>query len=236
MAQRTSYHHGDLRQALINAAVELMTTTDIKHLSLRQVARQAGVSHAAPYRHFADKNDLLAVVAEEGFRDFTTYLQQAVAAAPHSPRAQFLGSGVAYVRYALDHPTHYRLMFSEFPFDEERYATLAQVSAQSFEVIVQIIEGGQAVGEFRAGEARQMALCAWTQVHGLALLILAQRLDVQSEAAIADLTTCLGQMLLQGVAAPGPDGAQAEGAPATTAEATAAVTHPVFPCPSTPGV
>jgi len=223
MAKRTSYHHGDLRQALIQAAVELMATTDMQHFSLRQVARQAGVSHAAPYRHFADKGDLLAVVAEEGFRDFTAYLQQAVAAAPHSPRDQFLGSGVAYVRYALDHPTHYRLMFSEFPLDEARYATLAQVSAQAFDVIVHIIERGQAAGQFCAGDARQMALCAWTQVHGLALLILAQRLHLPNAAATADLTTRLGHMMLQGIATPGADGAPSEGTAAAT---------PVFPCPS----
>lgn len=202
MTKSTPYHHGDLRRALIDAAVELMAESDMKSLSLRQVARQAGVSHAAPYRHFDDKDDLLAAVAEEGFRQFTDYLQGAVTAAPEDPIQQFIGSGVAYVRYALDHPTHYRIMFNEFSFPDCKYASLAAVSNQSFEVIVQIIERGQQQQQLRPGNTRHLALCAWAQVHGLAMLMLAKRLGEQQEGEIAALTASLSQILLQGMAVP----------------------------------
>jgi AcrR family transcriptional regulator len=200
MANRTRYHHGDLRQALIDAAVELLAEADISSLSLRQVARRVGVSHAAPYRHFADKEALLAVVAEEGFRTFTEYLQTAVDAAADDPIQQFLGCGQAYVRYALENPTHYRLMFSDFSFYENRFESLNAVADGSFEVIVNVITTGQKQGFFRAGEARTIALGAWTQVHGLALLLLAGRLGTQSSEAIDHMTDALGRIMLQGVA------------------------------------
>ena len=200
MVQRQGYHHGDLRQALISAAVELLSAEGINDLSLRQVARRVGVSHAAPYRHFEDKDALLAVVAEEGFRSFTQYLQTAVDAAPHDPVQQFLGCGQAYVRYARENPTHYRLMFSEFPFCENRFKTLNQVADSSFEVIVNVIISGQKQGLFCPGDPRTIALGAWTQVHGLSLLLLAGRLEVQDQEAIDSLTAALGRTLLQGVA------------------------------------
>jgi AcrR family transcriptional regulator len=203
MVKRQSYHHGDLRQALINAAVELLTEDGIHHLSLRQVARRVGVSHAAPYRHFEDKDELLAVVAEEGFKAFTEYLQTAVNEAPEDPIQQFLGCGCAYVRYALEHPTHYRLMFSEFPFCENRFESLNRVADASFGVIVDVIARGQKQGLFQAGDERLMALGAWTQVHGLSLLLLAGRLGIQGEEAVDQMTEALGRTMLQGVAATG---------------------------------
>jgi len=201
MVKRQGYHHGDLRQALVDAAVELLAEDGINKLSLRQVARRVGVSHAAPYRHFEDKEALLAVVAEAGFQGFTHHLQVAVDAAPDDPTQQFLGCGRAYVRYALQHPTHYRLMFSEFPLCEDRFESLNRVADASFTVIVNVITRGQKQGVFRAGDARTMALGAWTQVHGLALLLLAGRLGLQQDAAGVELADTLGQIMLQGVAA-----------------------------------
>jgi len=200
MAKRQSYHHGDLRRALINAAVDLLADEGINSLSLRQVARKVGVSHAAPYRHFEDKEALLAVVAEEGFKTFTQYLQAAVDAALDDPIQQYLGCGQAYVRYALDNPTHYRLMFSEFPLGETRFQTLNEVANASFEVIVDVVTRAQNQGLFRPGEARTVALAAWTQVHGLALLLMAGRLGLQSHDDIHEVTDALGQIMLQGVA------------------------------------
>ncbi len=200
MAKRQSYHHGDLRRALIDAAVELLAESDSDHLSLRQVARHVGVSHAAPYRHFEDKEALLAVVAEEGFKTFTRYLQTAVEATPGNPVQQFLGCGKAYVRYALENPTHYQLMFSEFPFCEDRFESLTKVANASFDVIVNVVAAGQTQKLFRSGDARTVALGAWTQVHGLSLLLLAGRLGIEGDEAIASVTDALGRIMLRGVA------------------------------------
>lgn len=97
MAKKQTYHHGNLRQALLEAALVLLQTKDADSLSLREVARQAGVSHTAPYRHFADKAALLAAVAEEGFITFGQYLSDAVTKAHADPLESLQATGEAYL-------------------------------------------------------------------------------------------------------------------------------------------
>jgi len=172
MAKKQTYHHGDLRQALLNAALEILKTKDAKSISLREVARQAGVSHTAPYRHFADKAALLAAVAEEGFAEFGLYLQTAVDQANAAPVESLQATGEAYVRYALDHPTHFRIMFSHFPPNEPKDTTLSTVSQGTFQILVDVITAGQTAGRFRAGDPTLLALSRWSTVHGLAMLLL----------------------------------------------------------------
>lgn len=203
MPKRDTYHHGDLRQALIDAAVALIGESDVSSLSLRQVARRVGVSHAAPYRHFKDKEALLAVVAEEGFRNFTGYLKRAVASAPNNPITQFIASGQAYLNFALEHPTHYRVMFGEFSTSKLTHEPLIQASNESFQVLVEIITHGQRQGLFREGDTRLMALAAWTQVHGLAMLVFSGRLSTGDDFNVnISLAESLGQLLLQGLVKP----------------------------------
>jgi AcrR family transcriptional regulator len=201
MPKREAYHHGDLQRALIDAAVALISESDVKSLSLRQVAKKVGVSHAAPYRHFEDKTALLAVVAAEGFRDFTNYLKGGVATAPDDPRQQLTATGQAYLRFALDRPAHFQVMFGEFPIFESKYEPLIKVSNQSFQVLIDVIESGQRQGVFRPGDAHQMGLCAWSQVHGLALLLLAGRLGAMDADAIATLSATMTDILLAGLGA-----------------------------------
>src|SRR6201996_5494872 len=102
-ARRDSYHHGDLKRALTSAALTLVAEKGPKGFTLTEAARRAGVSAAAPYRHFADKAELLAAVAEQGFRDLHTSL---AAEAPSSPSARVTALGRAYVRWAVAHPDH----------------------------------------------------------------------------------------------------------------------------------
>ncbi len=172
MAKKASYHHGDLRQALLEAALVILKTQDIQSLSLRGVARQAGVSHTAPYRHFADKAALLAAVAEEGFIEFGQYLKDAVTEAKAEPIAALQGTGEAYVRYALEHPTHFRLMFSHFPDTPTPDSSLPSTAKGTFQILVDIIASGQATGAFKTGDPEELALGRWALVHGLAMLIL----------------------------------------------------------------
>jgi AcrR family transcriptional regulator len=200
IVKRQSYHHGDLRQALIDAAVELLSESGLYQLSLRQVARDVGVSHAAPYRHFEDKDALLAVVAEEGFKALTQRLQQTVDMALDDPVEQYLGFGRAYVHYALDNPTHYRLMFGEFPLGEKRFEPLNQQADAAFNIMIEVIAAGQRCGLFRPGNAHTLALGSWTQVHGLSLLLLARRLEIQDNQTADDIINSLGQSMLMGVA------------------------------------
>src|SRR5208282_6877197 len=106
-----AYHHGDLRRALIDAALGLVTEDQDWTFSLREVARRAGVSHNAPYNHFADKRDLLAAVAAAGF---VTLGEQIVAATSGMENAQaaLVKSALVYVTFGVENPAHYRLMFS----------------------------------------------------------------------------------------------------------------------------
>ncbi|NJM98235.1 MAG: TetR family transcriptional regulator [Phormidesmis sp. RL_2_1] len=170
MTSKKTYHHGDLREALIAAALIILKTKDAKSLSLREVARQAGVSHTAPYRHFADKSALLAAVAEEGFIEFGQYLQAAVT--PDNPLQSLQATGEAYVQYALDYPTHFRLMFSGSPPQCDSPESLQIAANKTFQTLVEVILAGQALGVMKAGNADELALAPWALVHGLAMLLL----------------------------------------------------------------
>lgn len=188
MAKKQTYHHGDLRRALITAALALLQNKDARSLSLREVAREAGVSHTAPYRHFADKAALLAAIAQEGFSEFGRYLN--VALTPGQPVKSLKDTGVAYVRYALDHPTHFRVMFSSFPPDEPTNSELYIVSKSTFQILVNVIKSGQAAGVMKAGDPDALALEKWAMVHGLAMLLLDEMLPVTGNSA-ADLVESL---------------------------------------------
>jgi AcrR family transcriptional regulator len=169
---KTTYHHGDLRQALLKAALVILKDQDVKNLSLRQVARQAGVSHTAPYRHFADRAALLEAVAEEGFIEFGCYLRKAVAQANAEPIESLKATGEAYVRYALEHPTHFRLMFSYVPSCLTPGSTLPTTAQSTFQILVDVIASGQAAGVIKAGNPNELAIGRWALVHGLAMLLL----------------------------------------------------------------
>lgn len=182
MAKKQTYHHGDLRQALITAALTLLQNKDARSLSLREVAREAGVSHTAPYRHFADKAALLAAIAQEGFTEFGSYLNAALT--PDQPVKSLQDTGVAYVRYALDHPTHFRVMFSSFPPNEPTDSELYIVSKRTFQILVNVIKSGQAAGVMKAGDPDALALEKWAMVHGLAMLLLDEMLPVKGDATV----------------------------------------------------
>src|SRR5262245_4881527 len=109
-AKKRAYHHGDLRRALLDAALELVSSKGVQALTLREVARRAGVTHAAPYHHFPSKEALFAAVATEGFRDLAAAMRAALSGR-RGPFASLRAIGVAYVRFATEHPAHFRIMF-----------------------------------------------------------------------------------------------------------------------------
>lgn len=186
MAKKQTYHHGDLRQALLDAAIALLQKKDVQSLSLRQVAREAGVSHTAPYRHFEDKEALLGAIAEEGFIEFGSYLQSAVDQTPNQPVECLMAAGVAYIRYALDYPTHFRIMFSHFPSGESTDSSLHKTSTSTFQILVNIILAGQIAQVMRSDQAAEfLALGKWSFVHGVAMLLLDGMLPTQTGSQIA---------------------------------------------------
>ncbi len=157
MARGVGQHHGDLRQALISAALDLIADSDADEVTLRAVARRAGVSSAAPYHHFADKNALLAAVARDGFESLGE-VQLEVLARPGSPRDRLERLVSGYVLFALRHPTHYRLMFRTPPSAVEgaEAAALREVALGTFGRLVEAVSAVNA--GISAQEAARRAL------------------------------------------------------------------------------
>ncbi|MCE9670653.1 TetR/AcrR family transcriptional regulator [Myxococcus stipitatus] len=168
--KRRTYHHGDLRQALVDATLALIAKEDVGAVSLREVARRAGVTAAAPYHHFRDKNALLAAVAEEGYRALNQRMDEAMA----RTRAPELAGRVkamarCYVSFAVEHPAHYRVMFREEWGDEEKYAAVHAEGMRAFQRLLDLTAEASAASGGRL-DPETLAFNVWAWVHGLASL------------------------------------------------------------------
>jgi AcrR family transcriptional regulator len=166
------YHHGDLRETLMQAALESIEAHGTEQLSLRALARQAGVSPTAPYRHFPSKRCLLAALITRGFGDLERSVRLASEAAPDDPGERLLAAGLGYVAFALEHPTCYHLMFSTVLGDFSDYQELQKAAERSYAVVLAIIEQLLArPGAPELSVAEAGGVC-WTAVHGLSSLLL----------------------------------------------------------------
>jgi AcrR family transcriptional regulator len=176
MPAKKTYHHGDLKNALIRAGVEILAEQGIGGLSLRQVALRAGVSHAAPYAHFADKQSLIAAISTDGFRR----LYEKLAAAAHDnsadPRQQLLETANAYLEFAAEDPAHFKVMFSGILEQEKNYPEFVEASQKNYELVVEIVQTCQAAGVLPPGPAERTAISIWATVHGLAALALERQI------------------------------------------------------------
>jgi AcrR family transcriptional regulator len=197
MARSKAYHHGDLRHALIAEALSLIASRGIGALTVREVARRAGVSHAASYRHFADRAALIAAVAEEGFRGMLAAMQGARGRA-RTPAAQFQALGVAYVEYAAAHPAILRVMFSPEVADKSRHAGLKRAADALYGLLVESIRRGQGAGLVAKGDPEDLAFTAWSLVHGCATLIVDGQLAGESPKRLAEAST---RVLFEGLRA-----------------------------------
>ena len=199
MTEKTTYHHGDLRQALIDGAIALIMEQDVSSLSLREVARRVGVSHAAPYRHFQDKEALLAAVAEEGFIGLTEAMNRDIEQTADDPLERLKAAGVAYVQFAIAHPSHYRVMFGRYQGKQAPHPEQAKAGWQAFQVLLKVIEAGQTAGALRTGETMQLAWVAWSTVHGLSILLIDGRLPISQVEDIAALSEFVTRILIEGL-------------------------------------
>ena len=171
------YHHGNLRNALIQAGLTILATEGVHALSLRAVARRAGVSQTAPYRHFANKEALLAAIAEEGFVRLAMATRSVIADFPGDPQAQLAAAHAAYVQFALDNPDHLRIMFSGLLTGPIRPETLQAAAEDAFGLLNSIVEAGQRAGMLQEGDPVPFAVAAWAMMHGLAVIVLEQQLS-----------------------------------------------------------
>jgi AcrR family transcriptional regulator len=164
------YHHGDLRRALLEEAVRTIRDDGVAALTLRAVGARLGVSRTALYRHFADKSALLNAVSEEGFRRLGDALEGAWDEAGHGV-AGFEAQGQAYVRFALDNPAHYRVMFGVWTSRAEDDSALRAAGTRAFELLVNALAELQRQGIVRPDDsAVAIARYVWAAVHGIAML------------------------------------------------------------------
>lgn len=185
------YHHGELRAALVSAALELLEESNVESLSLRAVARRAGVSAMAPYRHYPDKEALLAAVAKTGFDGLRNVLDQADTRS--SADTALLAQGVAYVQYAMAKPVLFRLMFG--PPRRGEHVDLRTSSETAFSVLVR-----RMTQQTAPAQLQPRILGYWSLVHGLAMLILDGQTPVAGFRSVdsATITQTLSSMLTAG--------------------------------------
>jgi len=200
------YHHGDLRRALLQAAVKTLQKRGFNALTLRSVGDELGVSRTALYRHFADKSALLTAVAAEGFR---TLRLELVAAWEGAGRrlSGFDAMGTAYVRFALAHPWHYRVMFGSGFRLNPADAELGVEGPAAFQVLVDALVELQQQELVRSDAPDLQARFVWSMVHGIAMLGIDGSLEHQG-ANVEELTRYANERLRTGI---GANGATARG-------------------------
>ena len=198
----SAYHHGNLRLALLDAAENLIESVGIDGLTLRGLARETGVSHAAPYRHFADKADLLAALAARGFERLAAALTASAAAHPLDSCQEFLASCRVYITLGREHPAMYRLMFGQPQPGVGGQPELAAAGQAAYDALAAAMERGIANGFFRAMPVQALAMAVWAMVHGLTELAITGHLHAcgegeEGETRISE-TAC--SLLLSGIA------------------------------------
>jgi AcrR family transcriptional regulator len=182
MTEEKPYHHGNLRAVLLEAAVALVGERGPKGFTLREVARRAGVSHNAPYRHFASGGELLLAVAEEGFERLKETMELAVRrGAKAQDRLQLSGCG--YVEFALRWPHHFAVMF-DLPRELPENCEKGPTGLGAFGVLMGCVEDAQAEGTLPAGDPLPLALTAWSLVHGVAKLAVSGALPMGPERTL----------------------------------------------------
>ena len=178
------YHHGDLPHAMLQEAVRTIQTRGVEALTLRGVGERLGVSRTALYRHFADKQALLAAVAAEGFRMLRTSLVEAWETGGRG-REGFDAMGIAYVQFAVTHPSHYRVMFGGVVRSGDRCQASGDPGTDAFQVLVDAIVEQQGSGLIRGDAPLQLARFIWAVVHGVAMLALDGMLSKAEAIALA---------------------------------------------------
>ena len=186
MSARDAYHHGNLRRALLDEALRLIAEKGVEGLSLREVAARVGVSHAAPYHHFADRSALVRALAHEGMALMDERMAAAEAAAGDDPQGRLLGIGMAYVSFAIERPDYYAAFVAPEvnrteggqPIDDS-----AERQADTWQRLLAAIVACQESGDLPHGDAAILGVYLWSLVHGLAELWRAGPLALMPQAA-----------------------------------------------------
>lgn len=181
---KQGYHHGDLRNALVSEGLKLLEQEGHPDFTLRDLARRVGVSAAAPYAHFADKTSLLAAIATAGFSRLNAALEAAIRNDSNLAE-QFLHMGSAYVRFGIEHPALYKLMFTSEDLSArcDEYPELQAAGDAAFGSLTAMLERMQRSEFLQAGDPQTSALSVWAQVHGLTSLFITGHVQCAGAAA-----------------------------------------------------
>ena len=201
-----AYQHGDLHEALVQAGLKLLAEGGPAALSLRAAAQLAGVSHAAPYRHFRDKQALVGAIAERGFRLLTASMRDEAArhesSAVGTPDARqlLLALGAGYVRFATRNPSYLQVMFGGVLGDQQLSAEQKAAGEEAYLTLRNAVADGITRGQLKPGDPDQLSLACWSLVHGLSMLIVNGAFPPPASASaerrmVTDLVGLLGSGL-----------------------------------------
>ncbi len=178
-----TYHHGNLREACIEMGLQYLRDGEM-NFSMRDLARAIGVSHGAPAKHFGNKDGLMAAIAEEGFRKFNGYLEQ-IEKDHSDPTETFYQMGKNYIRFGLDYPQHYKLMFA-LKMDKSDHPSLLEESSKSFGHLIEMVTWLQSEKVIKEGQPLNHAYCIWSSVHGLVSLAVDGRMNIAAQMGLID--------------------------------------------------
>ncbi|GEM45587.1 TetR/AcrR family transcriptional regulator [Deinococcus cellulosilyticus] len=199
-SRKRPYHHGDLRNALFQISMDLLTTEGLAAFGLREVARRAGVSISAIYRHFPDREALLAELAAEGFRMLIrAHAESGELEEPDAVKA-IEQSGLVYLQFADQHPHLLKVMFGEVLARHQSFPQVAQLSMEAFAQLETLILRGQQQGVFRDGPVGEKALMCWGMVHGMAQIRMEGIvLPGVERSSLEDLARMVSDQLVEGL-------------------------------------
>ncbi len=184
MRETKPYHHENLRETLLAETAVMIAENGVDSVTMRSLAARAGVSRGAPYRHFPDKASLLTAVAEDGFKRLVQQMTKAATSDNHLQN--FYQIGAAYINFAVENPTHYRLMFGSEGINREETPELSLAADEAFIVMQNTIELCQQEGVIKAGDPCLLGYTTWAMVHGTASLLIDRQThdDIETEAFI----------------------------------------------------
>lgn len=191
MAKRQNYHHGDLRNALLQAALTMVEDIGLERLSLRKVAASVGVSHAAPEHHFPSMRHLFNAMATWGFETFVRTLAEEIGKAPRQGAEILRAARRGYLAFAKAHPNVLRLMFSSGHLDWSAAELCAAADAAWNQLLELSAPAARHLGLKTEGERRRLAGLIWSQIHGEAHLMIDHKLPDDSEAEMLDMASLI---------------------------------------------
>jgi AcrR family transcriptional regulator len=195
-----TYHHGDLRRAMIEAALRAVEREGVEALSLRAVARSLGVSPRAPYRHFATKEELLAAVAVEGIGLARAFTEERLAAVGDEPLARLRVVVEAYILFAARHPAAFKIMYAPYAMVHEEAPELLRARTEGHAELMACIVAGQQAGTIRDGDPMLLALGLWSGMHGLAVLLVEGQLGRYDRPVVVEtLAASVTRFLFEGL-------------------------------------